>query len=67
MCEVLGIVEVDYFGLKFSDCLAGCEAWVNTRSNLKRQLKKCSHQPYRLGFRVKFFTDANLLQQPSSK
>ena len=66
MCDVLGIVEVDYFGLKFTDCLAGCEGWVNTRINLKRQLKRCD-QPYRLGFRVKYFTDIHLLQQPSTK
>ena len=66
MCEVLGIVETDYFGLKFSDRLAGCEAWINNRVNLKHQLK-CSRRPYRLGFRVKFFTDIHLLQQPSTK
>lgn len=66
MCEVLGIVEVDYFGLKYADREAGCEAWVNTRLNLRRQLKR-SNQPYRLAFRVKFFTDPILLQQPSTK
>ena len=66
MCEVLGIVEVDYFGLKYADRLAGCEAWVNTRLNLRRQLKR-TNQPYRLAFRVKFFTDSILLQQPSTK
>ena len=66
MCEVLGIVEIDYFGLKYADRLAGCEAWINTRSNLRRQLKHC-RTPYRLGFRVKFFTEPNLLQQPSTR
>ena len=66
MCEVLGIVEMDYFGLKFSDRTAGCDAWVNNRTNLKNQLKLCK-RPYRLGFRVKFFTDPHLLQQPSTK
>ena len=66
MCEVLGIVEIDYFGLKFADRVAGCEAWINTRSNLRRQLKRC-RLPYRLGFRVKYFTEPNLLQQPSTR
>ncbi|CAI8011720.1 E3 ubiquitin-protein ligase MYLIP, partial [Geodia barretti] len=63
MCEVLGIVEVDYFGLKYADRLAGCEAWVNTRLNLRRQLKR-TNQPYRLAFRVKFFTDSILCSNP---
>lgn len=66
MCDVLGVVEIDYFGLKYTDYLAGCEAWVNNRLNLRRQLKR-SRQPYRLAFRVKFFTEAHLLQQPSTK
>ena len=67
MCGVLGIVEVDYFGLKFADRLAGCEAWVNARLNLGRQLKKRTAPPYRVAFRVKYFTDPHLLQQPSTK
>jgi len=64
MCDILGIVEKDYFGLQYVDRLVNCNVWINKRLRLKRQLK--NKPPYNLLFVVKFYTDVELLIQPST-
>ncbi len=65
MCDILGIVEKDYFGLQYVDKTVDCNVWINKRLQLKKQLKK-TKPPYKLLFLVKFFTDIELLLQPST-
>lgn len=64
MCEILGIVERDYFGLQYVDSNINCNVWINKRLRLKKQIK--AKPPYSLLFVVKFFTDVELLLQPST-
>lgn len=65
ICSLLGIVEVDYFGLRYVDH-HGIYLWLNLRMKLTTQLKQ-SGQPYQLHFRVKYFIDPKTIQQPSTK
>ena len=64
ICRLLGTVEHDYFGLKYSDC-DGLFAWINNRLMLRTQIK--SSPPYLLYLRVKYFVDPSTLQQPTTK
>ncbi len=64
VCEQLGIVEVDYFGLKYYDNKKNEAVWVNLRNQLSDELP--GPPPYRLRLCVKFFTQPeNILQEPT--
>ena len=64
LCSILGIVEIDYFGLRFIDH-HGIYLWLNLRMKLSTQIKYSS--PYQLHFRVKYFVDPKTLQQPTTR
>lgn len=64
ICDVLGIVEKDYFGLLYQDRTSCCNIWINTRLRVKNQVK--SRPPYRLKFAVKYFVDPELILQTST-
>jgi len=64
MCDLMGIVEKDYFGLQFLDRKSGCNIWINNRLQVRNQLK--TKPPYWLKFTVKYYTDPELLLQPST-
>ena len=68
MCDILGIVEKDYFSLQYVDKSSGCNIWLNKRLEVRDQYKKkpSSGRPYTLKFAVKFYTDPELLQQPTT-
>lgn len=61
MCDILGIVEKDYFGLQFVDKHSNCDIWINKRIQVRKQIK--TNPPYELKFAVKYFTDPELLLQ----
>lgn len=63
MCDKLGIVEKDYFGLQYSN--RSNEAhWLNMRNKVFRQVNK--NEPHLL-FRVKFYVQPHQLLQESSR
>ena len=64
VCGLMGVVEHDYFGLKYRD-RHGILAWINNRMTLKTQFK--SSPPYLLHLRVKYFVDPSTLQQLATK
>ncbi len=64
MCDILGIVEKDYFGLLYQDRTSGCSLWMNNRLRVNSQLK--SRPPYRLRLGVKYFVEPEILLQTSS-
>lgn len=64
ICGILGIVEKDYFGLKFVDQASGYRIWVNRRLRMTTQLK--SRPPHTLYFCVKFYTQPQYLLQAST-
>ena len=61
MCDILGIVEKDYFGLQFVDKHSKCNIWINRRLQVRKQVK--IKPPYELKFAVKYFTDPDLILQ----
>jgi hypothetical protein len=65
VCSLLGIVEVDYFGLKYFDHRGIC-LWLNLRMKIMTQVKHSS-KPYQLYFRVKYFIDPVTIQQPTTR
>lgn len=65
MCDILGIVEKDYFSLQYVDKSSGCNIWLNKRLQVKQQIGG-SRPPYQLKFAVRFYTDAELLLQPTT-
>ncbi|KAH3773999.1 E3 ubiquitin-protein ligase MYLIP-like [Dreissena polymorpha] len=64
ICNVLGIIEQDYFGLLYKGS-KGENLWLNLRNRLDRQL--FGQPPYRLQFRIKFFVEPHNLLTPSSR
>ena len=66
MCDILGIVEKDYFSLQYVYKSSGCDVWLNKRLEVRDQYKKRSGRPYTLKFAVKFYTDPELLHQPTT-
>ncbi|XP_033113800.1 E3 ubiquitin-protein ligase MYLIP-B-like [Anneissia japonica] len=64
VCDDLGIIEKDYFGLRFrgkkSELL-----WLNLRNPLRLQLRGKS--PHRFSLQVKFFVSPQELQQPMTR
>lgn len=64
VCQQLGIVEVDYFGLQYAGA-KGEQLWINVRNRISRQL--CGTAPYRLRLRVKFFVEPQYLLQETTR
>ncbi len=64
ICDTLGIIEKDYFGLLYQDFTSGCSIWINTRLMVKGQLK--TRPPYRLMLAVKYFVEPEILLQTST-
>lgn len=64
ICGILGIVEKDYFGLRFLDQSSGYRIWVNKRLRMSTQIK--SKPPHTLHFSVKFYTQPQYLLQAST-
>ncbi|XP_064610889.1 E3 ubiquitin-protein ligase MYLIP-like [Liolophura sinensis] len=64
VCQQLGIIEVDYFGLQFLGN-KGERLWLNLRNRIDEQLGGTS--PFRLQLRVKFFVKPHLLLQISTR
>lgn len=65
MCDILGVVETDYFGLCYKDKFG--LMWLNKRVLLKSQLKDHSRPPYLLDMRVKFYVPPDSLQQTATR
>ena len=64
VCDILGVVETDYFGLCYKDKYG--LMWLNKRVLLRRQLK--DHRlPYLLDMRVKFYVPPDSLQQKATR
>ena len=61
---MLGMIEVDYFGLQFYGPHAEL-LWLNLRNPVKQQLS--GNPPFRLLFKVKFFVPPHLLLQESTR
>ena len=64
ICHILGIIESDYFGLKFTERQTGWKIWLNNRQQVKHQIT--SRPPYQLMLCVKYYTDVNLILQPTT-
>ena len=64
MCDILGVVETDYFGLCYKDKFG--LMWLNKRVLLQRQLKD-RRPPYLLDMRVKFYVPPDCLQQKATR
>ena len=64
VCDILGVVETDYFGLCYKDKYG--LMWLNKRVLLRRQLKD-RRLPYLLDMRVKFNVLPDSLQQKATR
>ena len=64
VCDRLGIVEKDYFGLQYTNS-RGETYWLNMRNRVTRQLVK--PEPYSLTFCVKFYVQPHQLLQESTR
>ncbi|XP_071503926.1 E3 ubiquitin-protein ligase MYLIP-like [Diadema antillarum] len=61
-CNMLNMVEVDYFGLQFL-ARKGERHWLNLRNSITSQLPIGFSAPIRLELRVKFHVEPHILQQ----
>lgn len=64
VCEQLGIIEEDYFGIQYIGS-KGEHLWLNMRNRIEQQL--CGSPPYRLQLRVKFYVQPHLILQESTR
>ncbi|XP_022530002.2 E3 ubiquitin-protein ligase MYLIP-B [Astyanax mexicanus] len=64
VCQRLGIIEVDYFGLQFTGT-KGESLWLNLRNRISQQVDSMS--PCRLKLRVKFFVEPHLILQEQTR
>ncbi|KAL6489297.1 hypothetical protein MHYP_G00030380 [Metynnis hypsauchen] len=64
VCQRLGIIEVDYFGLQFTGS-KGESLWLNLRNRISQQVDSVS--PCRLKLRVKFFVEPHLILQEQTR
>lgn len=64
VCEQLGIIEKDYFGLIYK-ASRGEYLWLNLRNRIDRQM--LGQPPYRLFLRVKFFVPPHDLLFPETR
>ncbi|KAK3551423.1 hypothetical protein QTP70_017309 [Hemibagrus guttatus] len=65
VCERLGIIEVDYFGLQFTGS-KGESLWLNLRNRISQQVD-ISATPCRLKLRVKFFVEPHFILQEQTR
>ncbi|XP_038069929.1 E3 ubiquitin-protein ligase MYLIP-like [Patiria miniata] len=61
VCQKLGTIESDYFGLQFTRKNGGDPMWLNLRNPINSQVTGSS--PLRLQLRVKFHVQPHLVQQ----
>ena len=61
VCESIGTVEKDYFGLQYSTNKFG-SIWLNLRNRITSQLSTWQ-SPLRLKLRVKYFVEPHYLLQ----
>ncbi|CAG2175633.1 unnamed protein product [Oppiella nova] len=61
VCQMLGIIEVDYFGLQYMG-QRGEMLWINMRNQIKQQMTG-ANTPLRFQLKVKFFVPPHLLLQ----
>ena len=59
---MLGIIEVDYFGLQYWG-QKGEMLWINMRNQIKQQMTGANTPPFRFQLKVKFFVPPHLLLQ----
>ncbi|CAB1421531.1 unnamed protein product [Pleuronectes platessa] len=64
VCRMLGIIEVDYFGLQFTGS-KGENLWLNLRNRICQQMDNVT--PCRLRLRVKFFVEPHLILQEQTR
>ncbi|KAK3086353.1 hypothetical protein FSP39_017311 [Pinctada imbricata] len=64
VCEILGTIEKDYFGLQYQGP-KGEQLWLNMRNRIDRQHP--GPQPYRFQLRVKFYVHPHMLQQETTR
>ncbi|XP_002163269.3 E3 ubiquitin-protein ligase MYLIP [Hydra vulgaris] len=64
VCNKLGIVEKDYFGLQYTNS-RGEIHWLNMRNRISRQINK--PEPFSLMFCVKFYVQPHQLLQESTR
>lgn len=64
VCQHLGILEQDYFGLQFSGS-KGEKIWLNMRNRIDQQVS--GMRSHRFHLRVKFYIQPHLLLQESSR
>ncbi|KAK3581172.1 hypothetical protein CHS0354_024705 [Potamilus streckersoni] len=64
VCQQLGIVEEDYFGLQYKGG-KGENLWLNLRNRIDRQM--IGMPPFRLQLRVKFFVRPHYILQESTR
>lgn len=64
VCERLGVIEVDYFGLQFIGS-KGESLWLNLRNRISQQVDSVSL--CRLKLRVKFFVAPHLILQEQTR
>ncbi|XP_042187959.1 E3 ubiquitin-protein ligase MYLIP [Callorhinchus milii] len=64
VCQRLGIIEEDYFGLQYS-ANKGETLWLNLRNRISQQIDGLP--PYRFKLRVKFFVEPHLLLQEQTR
>ncbi|KAI4891209.1 hypothetical protein NFI96_033045 [Prochilodus magdalenae] len=64
VCQRLGIIEMDYFGLQFTGS-KGESLWLNLRNRIAQQVDCVS--PCRLKLRVKFFVEPHLILQEQTR
>lgn len=65
VCQKLGIIEQDYFGLQYR-CGRDENLWLNLRNQIASQLG-CQSPPYRLLLKVKFFVPPYSILQPTTR
>ncbi|XP_077982701.1 E3 ubiquitin-protein ligase MYLIP-like [Glandiceps talaboti] len=64
VCERLGIIETDYFGLRYTG-KKGEQLWLNLRNPIRDQLP--NFPPYRLELQVKFFVNPQQILQRETR
>ncbi|TRY94725.1 hypothetical protein DNTS_021613 [Danionella cerebrum] len=64
ICQKMGIIEVDYFGLQFTGS-KGESLWMNLRNRISQQVDGLC--PCRLRLRVKFFVEPHLILQEQTR
>ena len=66
VCQMLGIIEVDYFGLQYLGH-RGEMLWINMRNQIKQQMTGANNPPFRFQLKVKFFVPPHLLLQEETR